>query len=82
MSTILSWFKKVGTIGEPVPEAIPVEELERQLVTKIRHDLCDRWWQSLHCRNDGTQSENEFQWSIMREKRNWWRWKFGENMPE
>ena len=82
MPAIANWFKKTGSIGEPMPEAITVEELERQLVTRIRRELCDRWWKSLNCRNDGTQSENEFQWAIMREKRNWWRMNFGEEMPQ
>jgi hypothetical protein len=81
MPAISTWFKKVGSIGEPVPNAIKVEDLERQLVTALRKDICDRWWRSLHCRNDGTQSEVEFEWSVMREKRIWWRWNFGEEMP-
>uniref|UniRef100_A0A6C0ANL3 Uncharacterized protein n=1 Tax=viral metagenome TaxID=1070528 RepID=A0A6C0ANL3_9ZZZZ len=81
MHTIISWFKKTGSIGEWVPGAITLEDLEQQLVTDIRRCACDRWWQSLGCVNDGTQSREEFEWSILREKKSWWRWNFGEEMP-
>jgi hypothetical protein len=82
MALILAWFKKTGSIGEPVPGAITLEELERQLVTDLRRAACDRWWNSLIVPNDGTQTTLERQAAAMREKRNWWRWNFGEDMPQ
>lgn len=83
MPSIRAWFKKTGSIGEPVGDAISVEDLERQLVTTIRRELCDRWWNSLPLyRDDGSESRDEREWSIMREKRIWWRWNFGEDMPD
>lgn len=41
-----------------------------------------RWtayWGPKMCRNDGTQSEVEFNWSVLREKKLWWRHTFGED---
>ena len=82
MFTITSWFKKTGSIGEPVTNAISLEVLERQIITGIRHTLCDQWWNSLIHGDDGSQSAVERELSIMREKRWWWRWNFGEDMPD
>jgi len=82
MSLIRAWFKKTGSIGEPVPEAMTLEDLERQLVTELRRAACDRWWNSLIIPNDGTQTRLEREAAALREKRNWWRWNFGEDMPQ
>ena len=82
MSLILAWFKKTGSIGEPVPGAMTLEELERQLVTQVRRAACDRWWNSLIVPYDGTQTTFEREAAVIREKRNWWRWNFGEDMPQ
>ena len=81
MPSIHSWFKKRGSVGEPVYSAIDTEAQERQLVTTVRKALCDRWWSSLQCVNDGRLSDWEFNRFALREKRIWWRWNFGEEMP-
>lgn len=81
MFSIRSWFKKRGSIGEPVYSPVKAEDLERQFVIAVRHDLCNRWWRSVGCVNDGRMSDWEFNRFILREKRLWWRWNFGEEMP-
>jgi len=41
------------------------------------------FWEPKLCFNDGTQTAAEFQASILREKKLWWRLTFGETyMPE
>jgi L-rhamnose mutarotase len=69
-------------VGEPVYATLDTEDQERQLVTAVRRELCNRWWRSLGCVNEGRLSQSEFNRFVMREKRIWWRWNFGEAMPE
>jgi len=54
--------------------------LERSKAARLEKEK--RWtayWEPKMCRNDGTQSENEFNWSVLREKKLWWRHTFGED---
>lgn len=71
-------------MGEPVYSLVwaDPEAQERQLLTAVRRDLCNRWWQSVGCVNNGALTEREFNRFVLREKRLWWRWNFGEPMPE
>jgi hypothetical protein len=62
-------------------KALSLEEVEDMLVTQIRHSLCERWWRSLRYKNDGSQTDQEFQAYVEQQKRRWWRWNFGEEMP-
>lgn len=81
MPSIRSWFKSTRSVGEPVYSIIDPEDQERQLVMAVRLALCDRWWRSNGCVNDGRISDWEFNRFVIREKRLWWRWNFGEEMP-
>lgn len=65
---------------EPV-KAVSLEEAEDILVTKIRHALCERWWRSFRYKNDGSKTDQEFKAYVDDQKRRWWRWNFGEEMP-
>jgi len=62
-------------------KAPTLEEAEDMLVTQIRHALCAKWWRSLRYKNDGSQTDQEFQAYVEQQKRRWWRWNFGEEMP-
>ena len=81
MPSLIMWFRRLKAVGEPVCRPPTAEELEYQLITQLRRALCDRWWRSVGCTNDGRLSEREFNRFVMIEKRHWWRWNFGEEMP-
>jgi hypothetical protein len=82
MLSFRCWFKRPRPVGEPVYAALDTEDQERQLVTAVRRELCNRWWRSVGCVNNGALTEREFNRFVLREKRIWWRWNFGEPMPE
>jgi hypothetical protein len=75
MSRVVLWNKQYS--NEDM-----LEDAEKHLVFLQRRCLCDRWWRSLRIVNDGSQTEEEFKRSVMKEKRRWWRWNFGEEMPQ
>ena len=81
MPSIMAWFKRIVAVGEPVCRPLTQEELDYRLITQIRLGLCDRWWRSVGCINDGRLSDFEFNRFVISEKRIWWRWNFNEEMP-
>ena len=81
MPSIMSWFKSNRSVGELVCRPPTQEELNYQVITQIRHGLCERWWRSVGCINDGRLSDIEFNRFIISEKRYWWHWNFNEEMP-
>jgi len=81
MPSLITWFRRLVAVGEPVCRPPMQEQLDYQLITQIRHILCNRWWRSVGCINDGRLSEVEFDRFVLNEKRIWWRWNFGEEMP-
>lgn len=82
MPSLMHWFRRLVAVGELVcPRILTQEELDYQLVTQVRHAICERWWRSVGSINDGRLSDYEFDRFVLQEKRKWWRWNFGEEMP-
>jgi len=70
---VINWLKR--------PRSESVDDVEKHLVYVQRLAACDRWWKSMRIENDGSRTEEEFKRYIIYEKKRWWRWNFGEQMP-